>query len=347
MNNMKRLDQDVVVEISPQFKGHITPRGIILPKGSIDVVTKYSRVGLGHSGFVARIVAPGYHFEIGFTETTFYIIRNDNALHYPFKSEIGTNEPVQFVASWDTDRLQLIVFDDSFIKIAHELTGAEKDREVSSRTLIKRTNPTIPPYSLLDWARRQSIIPAVSYDTVEQVYEEVALSLESIDDVIRALGSINAFWDVSYAGKRIVSKLPKAETDIHPTINLLLFYIAQAKNLHIVPEYPIGGGRLDFLVSAPLSNGKMAHASIEFKHGHSSDLLKGLLFQLPAYMKAKACEFGIYCVLFFKGDHFDEPIEHDVHSLRVLLETKRRGAGLRGIRTLILNVGHHLPPSKR
>jgi hypothetical protein len=63
-------------------------------------------------------------------------------------------------------------------------------------------------------------------------------------------------------------------------------------------------------------------------------------------MRAKGCSFGIFCVLYFKGQYFEDPKGYDAHSLRINLEVLRRKAGLDNIRTLILDVGHQIPPSR-
>jgi hypothetical protein len=110
-----------------------------------------------------------------------------------------------------------------------------------------------------------------------------------------------------------------------------------AKNLEITPEFPIAGGRLDFLISGVLSTGKIISACVEFKHAHSNDLLRGLLKQLPAYTQAKGSDYGIYGVLFFKGPYFPEPSGYDKHSLEFFLRGEQLAAGYGNIRELILD----------
>jgi hypothetical protein len=126
----------------------------------------------------------------------------------------------------------------------------------------------------------------------------------------------------------------------------MLSDIALVQNLEVSREYPTAGGQLDFLFTAPLRTGQIIPVCVEFKHAHSSDLLHGLLVQLPAYMQAKGSDFGIYCVTYFKGRDFGEPAEYDKHSLRMALELKRRSAGLDRISILIFDLARPEPPSK-
>ena len=220
------------------------------------------------------------------------------------------------------------------------------EEEIRRRTKVLKTPVTFPPYSLINWARAESIAPIITYRSIENFNEVVISSLQSIQDKVSTLGLSNPFWDITYDGAKIISKKPKREIDIHPTIHALLFDVALAKNLQISPEYPIAGGQLDFLVSGTLNNGSPVNACIEFKHAHSGDLLHGLLDQLPAYMRAKGCDFGLYCVMYFKGEDFPEPNDFDLNKLEILLDGNRLSAGYSNIRIIILNFSHKKTPSQ-
>jgi len=338
----------IEIKIAPPFQSHVTPRGVIEPEGTIEFRTNYSQVGEGHSGYIFFVKAPNYCLEVGFTDNAFYIERDAYRLEYPLKPVFLPAGNVHFFAMWLANQLKLTVLDRSYRQnLDPEITSSDQIAAVEKRSVILETPATIPPNSLLSWARNQAILPSDSYETSESFYQAVVDSLESIQDMVTSLGLVNPFWDITYDGNEIVSRLPKREPDIQPTIRALLFQISIAKNFEIVPEYPVSGGNLDYLIMAPLSIGGLANSCVEFKLAHSDDLLHGLLQQLPAYMKAKACEFGVYSVLYFKGRYFNEPASHDPHSLRLLLEKERRKAGLRGIRTMILNLSHMRTPSKR
>jgi len=68
--------------------------------------------------------------------------------------------------------------------------------------------------------------------------------------------------------------------------------------------------------------------------------------QLPAYMRAKGSDFGIYCVTYFKGKDFGKPEQYDKHTLRMALELARRSAGLDRIAIRIFDLSRPEPPSK-
>jgi len=127
----------------------------------------------------------------------------------------------------------------------------------------------------------------------------------------------------------------------------LLFDIAIAKNFQIIPEYHIAGWSLDFLITGILKTGEHANICVEFKHAHNPKLVDGLIKQLPAYMKSKGCDFGVYCVLYFKGKYFDEPRGYDdPDKLKLYLNNQAVSAGITNIRVLIIDLSHPKPPSQ-
>ena len=345
----RESDLTVQVDISPPFKGHVTPRGLIEPRGTVEFQTDYSRIGGPYVGYIFQLKSKDFTFEAGFTQDHFYLQRNDQRVEKPIVPIYGPLGRVHFFATWDVDRLVLTILDETYKETIATLSNTdEKTREVEKRTVTVWTPPTLPPTSLLRWARKESILPTVVYNTAEHLHETVASSIEAIADIVESLDAFNSFWDITYEGPRIVRRRPKRETDIHPTIHSLLFHIALAKNLEISREYPIAGGRLDFLVSGPLISGGSGSVCLEFKHAHSgeNELLHGLLKQLPAYMTAKGSDFGIYCVMYFKGMFFEEPGAYDSKQLRLMLEKKQREVGLANIRTLVMDLSGRPSPSK-
>ncbi len=78
-------------------------------------------------------------------------------------------------------------------------------------------------------------------------------------------------------------------------------------SIEVSTEYQTGVGNLDFMFMGSVKNKGVAKICAEFKNAHSKDLLHGLEYQLPAYMKNKNVEHGTYCILDFRGEGFDQP----------------------------------------
>ncbi|MBE0517459.1 MAG: hypothetical protein IBX41_08770 [Methanophagales archaeon] len=339
---VKQSVNDIIIEIAPQIRGHVTPRDLIEANGTLTFRINSSQFG-EKSGYLFKVASPDYSLEVGFTRTSFYIARNDQRLTLSIEPYKQAGHAMCY-AMWQLTELSLLILDKSYDKAVS--SGADAIVEIERRKKILRTPPTIPTNSLIAWARTKAIAPAITYDSHSHFYQEVTFALQSIPDKVATVGMYNAFWDITYEGSRIVSRKPKREPDTLPIIHGLLFDIATAKNFQFSPEYQIRGGRLDFLISGHLKTGESANACVEFKHAHSPDLKDGLLKQLPAYMRAKGCNFGLYCVMFFKGSYFTEPREYDLRNIDLFLSGLASKAGLSSIRILIFDFSHPKPPSQ-
>lgn len=344
---IEEVPKEVEVLISPQLRGHITARDLIKPTGTLTFVTDYAQVTGRNSGLMFKLLSKEYNLEVGFTKTAFYIMHNDQKLELNIDSTSKLPGNIYCCATWSPTKLILRILDRTFGDAVDKLeTSEEGEEEVRKRTEILNTSPIVPPNSLLTWARREAIAPVTAYRSNDRFYEVVISSLQSITDKVEALGLHNPFWNITYDGAKIVSRIPKHETDIHPTIHGLLFDIGIAKNFLITPEYQVAGGRLDFLISGTLAKGEMVNACVEFKHAHSDSVEDDLVKQLPAYMHAKGTDLGVYCVMYFRGKHFPEPHIHDKHSLEMSLELAKAAAGLDNIRVILMDFTHKTSPSK-
>jgi len=194
-------------------------------------------------------------------------------------------------------------------------------------------------------ARKANILPTVMYSSPVDFFQAVLLSLQSINDKITSSDMYESFWDFQFDGSKIVSRKPKKETDVVAAVHGLLIDVATLKNYQIHPQSPAAAGNLDFLINGVLETGEVIGCCVEFKHAHSSDLEAGLLNQLPSYMRSRGSQYGIYCVLYFKGTHYDLPSE-TIPDLEYRLKNTAFDAGLKTINVITLNLSRPVPPSK-
>ena len=152
------------------------------------------------------------------------------------------------------------------------------------------------PQALRDLVRAQTYKPEDSHESAVSVVNDIVTALHGLSERIRSTGA-NGFWNVVYEGNAIVGRLPKKETDVHQTLHLLLEDSMFMKNMKIIPEPRVGRGNLDFLVTAPLRAGGLAHICVECKQMHSDDIGNGPRHQLPEYMERVGTDHGIYLVL--------------------------------------------------
>lgn len=330
----------VTFYIHPHIRGKLTPVDLIKAYGNLRLGTP--RLGKGEE-IIFRVSCSDYYLQVGFTTTSFYIIRNSEKLEIsnePFRQDETTN----YWAIWRPTEMSLLILDKSYYDAI--ALGANETDEIEKRAKVLKTSPIIPPNSLIKWMRKRNTEETTTYDSISHFNQEVTSAMQSISDKILVTNMYKAFWDITYEGAKIVSRKPKKEPDIHPIIHGLIFDIAIAKNFEISPEFQIGCGKLDFLISGHLKTGETVNVCAEFKHAHSLDLEDGILKQLPEYMRVKGCDFGLYCVFFFKGEYFTEPKKFHLKTIDFHLYKLATSAGLYNIRTLTLNCDYPKPPSQ-
>ena len=78
---------------------------------------------------------------------------------------------------------------------------------------------TVPPVSLIRYARRQKYVDSITFKTVENLRHDINEMLLNLGDDLKRTGLINAFWDQRYDGRTKLASTPKREPDIHPTLH--------------------------------------------------------------------------------------------------------------------------------
>ena len=126
---------------------------------------------------------------------------------------------------------------------------------------------------------------------------------------------IEPFWDgkreIEVEGSKLpVPAAPKPETEIQPTLFVLLYEALLSMGVQVVRETHEGIGALDFRCLYTSPGGQALSVPIEIKLAHHKQLKKGLTRQLPAYVNACKSDVGIFVVFWFKdakGRFFKKP----------------------------------------
>jgi hypothetical protein len=327
----------VSIEIAPalQEKG-MTPFDVMQSVATVEFITRPL------PGLMFKLESPSYNLALGFTRENLYLVRNSARLELP----VNITETAHYFVMWQPTELRVVGLDRTFGEALD--SGANTAQEIERRSASCVTPATLPPNSLIEWARERLLLPIKTYRSIADFNQEVVFSLQSIQDKVNAINNLyTAFWNFSYGPEgKISARAPKQEPHIHPIIHGLLRDIAIAKSFKISSEYEIAGGDLDFLISGVLDTGKTKSVCIEFKNAHNPRLSPGLLKQLPSYMRAEGCDFGVYCVLWFKGADFAEPEHSDEIDLKLSLEREASSAGLLSIRVMIFDLSRPTPPSR-
>lgn len=103
-----------------------------------------------------------------------------------------------------------------------------------------------------------------------------------------------------------VYDIPKSEREIQPIIKSHLQPILEIKGIQISREIVAANGSLDYHCSYNIDN-NLNKVCIELKLAHNEKLLDGISKQLPAYMEDEGTRDGLFIVLWFKNENFEEP----------------------------------------
>ncbi len=310
-----------VVEISPMFKGLIALIDLLRTEGQICFQAQF---GPQLQGNVFKASDKEFHFIAQVLETELVIQRNNEAVSLDISQVRSSSFNICFILNWSPRHLRLM---------------CGNRGETMYDTGDRHTEFVIPPPSLVEWARKQNLLPVNEYKTEEEFRQHIYSAILSIKNKITEIGAINGFWNISYNGSKIDSRLPKWETDIHPTIHGFLHDQMLMGSVRVIPERQTGVGDLDFsFIGAVKGRGK-CEVFAEFKLAHSKDVYHGLEQQLPDYMRNKGIKYSAYCVLWFKCEWFDKPNNLSLVDMEKELTVRLGNTNLSGIRVFVFDLG--------
>jgi len=283
--------------VDPSAGGRLTAEALLHSEGSVEFLYR-AREFPKKKCCIFHIAGDDFWFNFGFVDGELSLQRREFDLRMPedFFLSLPGNETV--IASWTLNRLTLLLGPMGF-----QGRNCSKWMEIEARP---------PPASLINWVRRQNLLPMVEYDSEATFVSRVHAGLSSIQGKIDEMASRSIFWDIQYDGARIVSRSPKKERDLLTIIHGLLSDHFFLSSIEIYPELTAGIGRLDFLFVGCVKRQGQSKVCAEFKLAHSRDLEKGIENQLPEYMRRHKTRNGTYCVLDFNSkDNQKSPGLHE------------------------------------
>lgn len=326
-------NQNVSIRVAPILQGRLSKIDVIGPEAHMLHVINYENLSKGRFFLVTT---NSYCLELVMTDDTVVLTRNN--IHVITKLAPNGSRVGYFLLEvlWTPTKLGVTINDKS----------GKRENSVVTPT-------TFPPHILQEWARREALFPTVTYESPTALFEAVLDQLQQLRNKIVNTNAINGFWNIGYEGNTIVFREPKRETDIHPQIRLLLYDIELIKSLQIVPEYPIGTGELDFLITGRITEGQIVNVCLEFKLAHATDLAHGIQKQLPEYMVRRQTDFGIYCVLSFGEEYPANTRKFEIQgfnsenpALDFILPIAASHTGLPYLRSIIFDLSRRTVPSK-
>ncbi|WP_392536213.1 hypothetical protein [Nostoc sp. C117] len=310
-----------IVEISPMFRGQIALIDLLRSEGQIAFQARFVKQPQGN---LFRVIDQEYHFIVEVIDSELVIQRNDEAVSLDISQVVLSSSDICFVINWSPRHLRLLCGNPG---------GTMYDTGEQSTQVV------VPPPSLVEWARKQNLLPVTEYASEEEFRQRVYSALLSVKDKVAEIGAINSFWNISYNGSKIDGRFPKRETDIHPTIHSLLHDQMLMGSVRVIPERQTGVGDLDFSFVGAVQGRGTCEVFAEFKLAHSKDVYHGLEQQLPDYMRNKGIKYSAYCVLWFKCEWFGEPKNLLLADMEMELIARLPNTNLPGIRVFVFDFG--------
>jgi hypothetical protein len=187
------------------------------------------------------------------------------------------------------------------------------------------TEPRPTPLHLLNLARKEALLPTTEYPSQAAFLARVHSGLSFVQDKIDEMPSRDLFWNLMYEQNTVVARTPKREKDILPAIQCLLSDYSIASGIQIIPEMTTAAGRVDFFLIGQIRDEGLHKVCAEFKSAHSEELFRGIEVQLPSYLESLQTMDGTYCILDFRGQHFDKPALPTTELHRQLMVAAERG----------------------
>ena len=180
--------------ISPSFKGSAFPKDFLETSGTLHFVTDWHELGKEH--IVFKVEGDDFLFGLKFKESCISFQRNDT-ISVVTTDDLSKEGRCRIIAMWSPTELTVIC-------------GWNDNR----KEIRIDTVPVVPPQSLIDWARKNNLLPVIAYESEELFREKVYSCLDSIQEKINESGCFNSFWNINYVGNKITSRQPKNETDV-------------------------------------------------------------------------------------------------------------------------------------
>lgn len=280
------------------FRGSITPSDLLNETVTIGIPVK--REFVKQDVLLFSLTSSDYALELRFEKGNIILKRNE--YQTSISAEVSLEPPYRKI---------LVSWTPTFLQVGWGFKGCDPDKYKSS--II--TSMTIPPKSIIKYAKEMKLLPSFAFSSSEDLRNSVYEALSNLQDVIRNRGAYDLFWDFPHDGKKLGVPVPKREINIHNAIPLLLDEWALLRAIEIIPENKTGIGNIDFSFLGTVEGIGPESVCVEVKFAHAADLIHGLEVQLPEYMKIKSAKYGAYVVFWFKGDWFNKPTVNTIRRI--------------------------------
>jgi hypothetical protein len=242
-------------------------------------------------------------FDLASTEGSFHLIRNyrstDNNIALIDLSQVP-NVPCIIEVAWDVDFIELT------INVGDNVLPGNK-KGFKSRAKTDRWNP---PIELLKWINQKNQNKYKYYLNEEDFRIRLVEIIKGLQRKLDTFSTFGEFWDFKKNETLKVIPIPKSEKDI---VSSLIENISENLELsgirYSYVEKP-KPGTVNVTFSAKIKNKGIFTITLEIVNAHSDDIINEISKVFPYFVKSQNSKYGIFLVLWFKGEQYAFP-EYD------------------------------------
>src|SRR5262249_40638684 len=154
---------DCMVSLAPVLEGGVTKVQLIQPECMFAVPFRCEGLAVGS---LFNVMALGFTLDLRMESDRVVLRRNTFTVELPFASPVNRTGAT-LLAKWSPTEVSLLLEDKE---------GKRNDRAT--------TPNTFPPHALVEWARREALLPLVSYQSPKLLYQNVLEQLQLLRDRI-------------------------------------------------------------------------------------------------------------------------------------------------------------------
>lgn len=297
--------KEPIIRFSPKFQGYLSHLDLLKSEATLKCCLPKLPSGEETGFFLVK--SKDFLFVLFYSDDSLILQRNNVVSKISLK-DVTSDKELNLFALWTHSEIGI------YVKV---------EDEKNLRKSRVSTPPVTPPPELVKSARKKGLVPTIHYENVHEFRQRIHASIETISQRIGEADAYKSFWNFVYEGRRVKQRLPKREPEVQPLLKCFLSDQMLMAGIEMIPEAHSGAGDVDFLLIGNVQNTGMEKICMEVKLAHSPDLEHGLFDQLPEYMRYHNAAYGIYCVLNYKGEWFNEP-QFPTNELLLHLDQRRR-----------------------
>lgn len=207
-----------------------------------------------------------------------------------------------------------VAWDMNFIELIISLNENNKWKDYKSR---KDTEHYNTPIELIKWIDKECMVQIKEYPSEEDFRSRLLEIIKGIQRYIDTYSNLNEFWTFSDTNEKKLKYSPKEDKEIHYSIINIISDQLKAANINYSSEYEPQTDYFKIIFSSRVVDIGASTIVMVITKAHSRDLTYEITNKLPSYMKSYKSKFGIFLVLWFKGERFNRPSYDSVSSMEL------------------------------